>query len=138
MFRTDPLSIISFPTVHTAIHTGLLKTRKLSTNLYDIYHCFVYSEKLLMDRRTVRNMQSFIPKINSINQCVQLVITTIYLFIYLFIYHDARSHEHKYLFFPIRHFRIHYSEVSLWKSGRSSGLEFQLNRFTEYAHMFSI
>jgi len=31
--------------------------RKLSANLYDIYHCFVYSEKLLMmDRRTVRNM----------------------------------------------------------------------------------
>jgi len=32
-------------------------TRKLSANLYDIYHCCVYSEKLLMmDRRTVRNM----------------------------------------------------------------------------------
>ena len=31
--------------------------RKLSANLYDIYHCCVYSEKLLMmDRRTVRNM----------------------------------------------------------------------------------
>ena len=31
--------------------------RKLSTNLFDIYHCFVYSEKLLMmDRGTVRNM----------------------------------------------------------------------------------
>ena len=30
---------------------------KLSTNLYDIYHCCVYSEKLLlMDRGTVRNM----------------------------------------------------------------------------------
>jgi len=39
--------------------------RKLSANLYDIYHCSVYSEKLLlMDRGTVRNMQSFIPKIN--------------------------------------------------------------------------
>jgi len=39
--------------------------RKLSANLYDIYHCCVYSEKLLMmDRGTVRNMQSFIPKIN--------------------------------------------------------------------------
>ena len=32
--------------------------RKLSSNLYDTYHCCVYSEKLLMmDRRTVRNMQ---------------------------------------------------------------------------------
>ena len=29
----------------------------LSEKLYDIYHCCVYSEKLLMmDRRTVRNM----------------------------------------------------------------------------------
>jgi len=39
--------------------------RKLSPNLYDIYHCCVYSEKLLMmDGGTVRNMWSFIPKIN--------------------------------------------------------------------------
>ena len=31
--------------------------RKLSANLYDIYHCYAYSEKLLiMDRGTVRNM----------------------------------------------------------------------------------
>jgi len=31
--------------------------RKLSANLYDKYHCCVYSEKLLMiDRGTVRNM----------------------------------------------------------------------------------
>jgi hypothetical protein len=31
--------------------------RKLSANLYDIYHCCVYSDKLLMmDRGTVRNM----------------------------------------------------------------------------------
>jgi len=38
---------------------------KLSANLYDIHHCCVYSEKLLMmDRETVRNMQSFVPKIN--------------------------------------------------------------------------
>jgi len=30
---------------------------ELSANLYDIYHCCMYSEKLLMmDRRTVRNM----------------------------------------------------------------------------------
>jgi hypothetical protein len=30
---------------------------KLSANLYDIYHCCVYSGKLLMmDRETVRNM----------------------------------------------------------------------------------
>ena len=53
-------------------HTGLLTdckqdqdgtqfhpdpARKLSTNLYDIYHCCVYSGKLpMMDRRTVQNM----------------------------------------------------------------------------------
>ena len=31
--------------------------RKLSANLYDIYHCCVNGEKLLMmDRGTVRNM----------------------------------------------------------------------------------
>jgi len=31
--------------------------RKLSANLYDIYHRYVYSEKLLMmGRGTVRNM----------------------------------------------------------------------------------
>jgi len=55
-----------FFTVHTAIgicHTGYADSltagsaRKLSAKLYDIYHCCVYSEKLLMmDRGTVRNM----------------------------------------------------------------------------------
>ena len=38
---------------------------KLSSNLYDIYHCCVYSEKLLMmDKGTVQNMWSFTPKTN--------------------------------------------------------------------------
>ena len=38
-------------------HTCLLTAHKLLANLYDIYHCCVYSEKLLMmDRGTVRNM----------------------------------------------------------------------------------
>jgi hypothetical protein len=38
---------------------------KLSANLYDIYHCCVYSEKLLvMDGGTVRDTKSFIPRIN--------------------------------------------------------------------------
>jgi len=37
--------------------------RKLSANLYDIYHCCVYSEKLLMmDRGNVQNIQSFLQK----------------------------------------------------------------------------
>jgi hypothetical protein len=39
--------------------------RKQSAKLYDIYHCCVYSEKLLMiDRGTVRKMQIFIPRVN--------------------------------------------------------------------------
>ena len=42
--------------------------RKLSANLYNIYHCCVYSEKLpTMDRRPVRNIQSLIPRINLSN-----------------------------------------------------------------------
>ena len=46
-----------------------------SADLHDIYHCCVSSEKLLMmDRGTVRNMQSFIPKINLRNQCIWLVL----------------------------------------------------------------
>ena len=49
--------------------------RKLSANLCDIYHCFVYSKKhLMMDRGTARNMQSFIPKINLRNLCILLVL----------------------------------------------------------------
>jgi len=67
MFRTVPLSII---------RSFLLYTRQwcmsyrfvdslLSANLCDIYNCCVYSDKfLMMDRKTVRNMQNFIPKIN--------------------------------------------------------------------------
>jgi len=40
-------------------------THKLSANLYDMYHCCVYSVKLLtMDRGTARNVYSFIPRIN--------------------------------------------------------------------------
>jgi len=57
-----------FFTVHTAmVYVTQLVSKirtfrpdpahKLSVNLYDIYHCCVYSEKLLMmDRGTVRNM----------------------------------------------------------------------------------
>jgi len=64
MFRTVPLFHHQFFTVHTAmVYVIQLASRisdparKLSTNLYDIYHCCVYSEKLLMmDRGTVRNM----------------------------------------------------------------------------------
>ena len=56
MFWTDPLSIIrSQGQGGTEFHPD--PARKLSADLYDIYHCCVYSEKLLMmDRVTVRNM----------------------------------------------------------------------------------
>ena len=70
MFRTVPLSIISSFSLYTQqwymsyrvasrIRTELRPdpARKLTANLYDIRHCCVYSEKLLMiDRGTVRNM----------------------------------------------------------------------------------
>ena len=74
MFRTVPLSIIwSFSlsaqqwyTSHSSADSLLSAelnqfrpdpARKLSAKLYDMYHCCVYSEKLLMmDRETVRNM----------------------------------------------------------------------------------
>jgi len=69
MFRTVPLSIIRSFSLYTQqcymsyslrVGSGGFRpdsARKLSANLYDIYHCCVYSEKLLMmDRGTVRNM----------------------------------------------------------------------------------
>ena len=62
MFRAVPLSIIRSFSLSTysvpepnQFHPD--PARKLSANLYDIYHCCVYSEELLMmDRGTVRNM----------------------------------------------------------------------------------
>ena len=68
MFRTVRLSIIRSFSPYTQqwcmiyrIRTELQfrpdPARKLSANLYVIYHCCVYREKLLMmDRGTVRNM----------------------------------------------------------------------------------
>jgi len=55
MFRTVPPSIIRSWMDGTQFHPD--PAHKLSANLYDIYHCGVYSEKLLMkDRGTVWNM----------------------------------------------------------------------------------
>jgi len=67
MFRAVPLYIIgSF-----SLHTQPMPARKLSANLYDVYHCCVYSEKLLMmDRGTVRKIKNFNPKINLRNYSV--------------------------------------------------------------------
>jgi len=69
MFRTVLLSIIRGFSLYTQqwymSYRFADTLRAGSANLYDIYHCCVYSEKLLMmDRGTVRNMSSFIPKIN--------------------------------------------------------------------------
>ena len=47
--------------IQFCIQHGICQT----ANLYDVYHSCVYGEKLLMmDRGTVRNLSSFIPKIN--------------------------------------------------------------------------
>ena len=77
MFWTVPLSIIRSFSLYT--HQWYMSYRFADSlragsgrnfrpdparKLYDIYHCCAYIEKLLMmDRGTVRNMQSFIPKI---------------------------------------------------------------------------
>ena len=60
MFWTVPLSIIRrqlLSRIRMELQFHPDPARKLSTNLYDVYHCCVYSEKLLiMDRGTVQNM----------------------------------------------------------------------------------
>ena len=76
MFRTVPLSIIRSSSLYTqqwymsyrfadSLRAGsgwncssfLILLASCNYNLYDIYHCCVYSEELLMmDRGTVRNM----------------------------------------------------------------------------------
>ena len=62
IFRTLFIIINQLDALISQIYFGQL-ARKLSVNLYDIYHCCVYSEKfLMMDRGTVRNMQNFLPK----------------------------------------------------------------------------
>jgi len=72
MFRTVALSIIRNFSLYTHTNRYMsyrfadsLRARKLSANPYDIHHCCLYSEKLLMmDRGTVCNMYSLIRKIN--------------------------------------------------------------------------
>jgi len=102
MFRTVPLSIISSFSLYTQqwymSYNFADSLRhpdpacKLSANLYDIYRCCVYSEKLqMMDRGTVR--QRNCPKHvefysrNKFEKLVHLVGFTIR------IYHVARSPE---------------------------------------------
>ena len=71
MFRTVLLSIIRSFSLHTKQwymsyrFADSLRAGSRRKCLYDVYHYCVFSEKLLMmDRGTVRNMQSFIPKMN--------------------------------------------------------------------------
>ena len=71
MFRTVPLSIIRSLSLYTqqwymsySLRAGSGRMRpdpagKLSTNLYDIYHCCVYSEKLLSRRVPLSIIRSF-------------------------------------------------------------------------------
>ena len=73
MFRTVPLDVIRSFSLYAqqwymsyrfadSLRAGSRRirpdpARKLSADLYDIYHCCVYSEKLLMTARgSVRNM----------------------------------------------------------------------------------
>jgi len=58
MFQTVPLSIIgSFSLYTQQWYMSHRFADSLRAKLYDIYHCCVYSEKLLMtERGTVRNM----------------------------------------------------------------------------------
>jgi len=50
MFRTVPLSIIRSYSLYTQQwYISYRFARKLSANLYDIYHCCVYSEKKTLD-----------------------------------------------------------------------------------------
>jgi len=61
IFRTVALSIIRSFSLYTQqwymSYSFADSLRKLSSKLYDIYHCCVYSEELpIMDKGTVRNM----------------------------------------------------------------------------------
>jgi len=51
-----------FFTVHTAMAYVIQLASRMSANLYDIYHCCVYSEKVTMDRGTVRTCRVLFQK----------------------------------------------------------------------------
>jgi len=60
MFQTVPLPVITSSLLYTQqwyMSYRFAEPGKLSANLYDIYHCCVYSKELVMtDTGTVRNM----------------------------------------------------------------------------------
>ena len=55
MFRTDPLSIIRSFSLYTQ-KWCMSYSFVGNCVTYTIYHCYVYREKLMMDKGTVRNM----------------------------------------------------------------------------------
>ena len=66
MFGTVSVSITSSFSLYTqqCYMSDGFADGLLSANVYDVYHCCVYSTRLLMmDTGTVRNMSCFIPKI---------------------------------------------------------------------------
>jgi len=83
MFRTVPLSIIRSFSLYTQ---QWFMCWQLSANLYDIYHCCVYSEKLLMmDRNCPKHVEFYCKnKFQKLTHLVDFIIR---------IYHDARSPE---------------------------------------------
>ena len=103
MYRTIPLSIIRSFSLYTqqwymafrfidSLRAGSRfhpdPARKLSANVYDIYHCCVYNEKLLMmDKGIVRYMLSFIQ-----NKFEKLVHLGGFI---IGICHDELSHKSK-------------------------------------------
>jgi len=116
MFRTVPLSIIRSFSLYLqqsymsyrfadSLRAGSElqfrpdPARKLSANLCDIHHCCVYSEKLLMmDRRTVRNMQFYSKnKFEKFARLIDFIIR---------IYNDALLPERqiRILIFVVNHF----------------------------------
>ena len=78
MFRTVSLSIIRNLALHTQQYTQVMLIAcqpAVSITCMTYTYCCVYSARLLMmDRDTVRNMQSPITKINLRNQCFSLVL----------------------------------------------------------------
>ena len=105
MFRTVPLSIIRSFSLYTqqwyishrfadSVRAGSGRfhsdsARKQLANLYDIYHCYVYSNKTPDDgQRICPKHVEFYSK-NKFEKLINLVCFIIR------IYHDARSPEHQ-------------------------------------------
>ena len=106
MFRTVPLSIISTFSLHTQqwyMSHRFADSLRAGSNLYDIYHCFVYSEKTPDDGQ--RNCPKHV-EFYSKNTFVKLV----HLFGFIIrIYDDARS--------PERHCCVYSEKLPLMNRG---------------------